>query len=237
MEHSDDSELMEEIKTEVMRLHVQSKELLDKLHSRKRKPEEPSTEDINQKKPKESQEEIKLALTEEGFSEDMRKALKALETRDVNRLAVITQLWEFWKKCKKDRVCLEAVASFDDRPRWVSRWLLRPLLEAMEEKEIAAVLALCALVLDQCDVYFEARQLLVKKGLAGPLVVIIESHLDQADIVERGLVVAYYIAPDEGKERALVVVILLFYLLCLFVQLKSQTLWRVWASSPPWRRS
>ena len=191
----------------------------------KRKPEEPSTEDTQQKKPKESQEEsdeesqekeIKLALTKEGFSEDVRKALKALATRNVNRFALITQLWEFWKKCKQDDVSLEAVASPRDGPRWVSHWLLHPLKEAKEEKEIAAVLALCALVTEQSDGYFEARQLLVKKGLAGPLAVIIKSHLDQADIVERGLIVAYRIACGDGKECALIVIILLFYFLCLF---------------------
>ena len=183
--------------------------------SQKRKPEEPSTEDTQQKKPKESDEEsqekeIKLALTKEGFSEDVRKALNALATRNVNRFALITQLWEFWNKCKKNGVYPETVASPDDGPGWVSHWLLHPLMEAKEEKEIAAVLAVCALVTDPSNGYSEAREMLITKGLAGPLAMIINSHLDQADIVERGLIVAADIAWANGKECALIVVVLLF---------------------------
>lgn len=177
--------------------------------SQKRKPEEPSTEDTQQKKPKESQEEIKLALTAGGFSEDVRRALEALETRNANRMILIAQLWEFWKKCTKDGIRLKAIVSSDDGLRWVSRWLLK---EAKEEKEIAAVLAVCALITEQLDGCFEEREMLIIKGLADPLAVIIKSHLDQADIVERGLIIAVCIAYSHGKDHALIVIIHCFIL-------------------------
>lgn len=138
-----------------------------------------------------------MALTKEGFSDDVRKVIEGLKERNVNRAALITQLWEFWKKCWKDGVLLSFSPFSSDEVKEVSSSLLERVKEEKEGKEIAAVLAVCHLVVRNDDAM---RASLVGGGLAGPLVEIINSHRDQVDVVERGLWAAALIAAKNGKE-------------------------------------
>jgi len=136
--------------------------------------------------------EIKLALTKEGFSDDVRKVIKGLKERNVNGAAAANQLWEFWKKNGG------SISPFSsDERKEVSSLLLERLKEEKEGKEIAAVLAVCSLVM-----WYDGREMrtsLVEGGLAAPLVEIINSHRDQVDVVERGLWAACWVVHD-GKE-------------------------------------
>ena len=75
--------------------------------------------------------------------------------------------------------------------------LLERLKEEKEGKEIAAVLAVCSLVMQYDG---EMRTSLIEGGLAAPLVEIINSHRHQVDVVERGLWAAGGIAAMNGKE-------------------------------------
>ena len=145
--------------------------------------------------------EIKLALTKEGFSDDVRKVLKGLKERNVNRAALINKLWEFWKKCRKDAVNLSHDLSISRSPsaevKEASSLLLERVKEEKEGEDIAAVLAVCSLVLCYDG---ETRAPLFEGGLAAPLVKILNSHLGQVDVVERGLFTAGWMAFDNGKE-------------------------------------
>ena len=140
--------------------------------------------------------EIKLALTKEGWSDDVRKVIKGLKERNVNGAAAANQLWEFWKKCVKD-VNLSISPFSSDERKEVSSLLLERLKEEKEGKEIAAVLAVCFLVM-WYDVGM--RTSLIEGGLAAPLVEIINSHRDQVDVVERGLWAAGALAWENGKQ-------------------------------------
>ena len=92
-----------------------------------------------------------LALAKERFSDDVRKVLKGLKERNVNRAALITQLWEFCKKCWKDEVHLSLYRFSSDEVKEVSSLLLERVKEVKEGKEIAAVLAVCSLVMRYDD--------------------------------------------------------------------------------------
>ena len=127
----------------------------------------------------------------------MRKVIKGLNERNVNRVALITRLLEFWKKCLKDVVFLSFSRFSSDERKEVSSLLLERVKEEKEGKEIAAVLALCALVM-WGDVAM--RTSLFEGGLTDPLMEIINSHRDQVDVVERGLFTAAWIAFINGKE-------------------------------------
>ena len=141
--------------------------------------------------------EIKLALTEEGFSDDVRKVIKGLKERNVNGAAAVNQLWEFQMKCMKDGVYDLSISPFSSAERKeVSSLLLERLKEEKEGKEIAAVLAVCRLVTYDG----EMRTSLAEGGLAAPLVEIINSHRHQVDVAERGLFAAADIAYENGKE-------------------------------------
>jgi len=142
--------------------------------------------------------EIKLALTKEGFSDDVRKVIKGLKERNVNGAAAANQLWEFWKKCWKEGVYDLSISPFSSAERKeVSSLLLERLKEEKEGKEIAAVLAVCSLVME----YDGGMMIsLIQGGLAAPLAEIINSHRDQVDVVERGLQAAGAIACVNGKE-------------------------------------
>ena len=100
---------------EGMHLQARTKTFLArlKLRLRKRKPEEPSAEDTQQKKPRESQEEIKLALTAAGFGEDVKTVIRCLKERNVNRVALITKLWEV----DKNEEDISVLPSLPDRRR------------------------------------------------------------------------------------------------------------------------
>ena len=141
--------------------------------------------------------EIKLALTKDGFSDDVRKVIKGLNERNVNRAAVITQLWEFCKKCWKEGVSLSLSRFSSNEAKEVSSLLLERVKEEKEGKEIAAVLAVCFLVMEYENAM---RASLGERGLAVPLMEIINSHRDQVDVVERGLFTAGWIAYNNGKE-------------------------------------
>ena len=138
--------------------------------------------------------EIKLALTEEGLSDDVRKVIKGLKERNVNRAAVITQLWEFCKKFWKDGVYPLLSPFSSDEVEEVSSLLLGRVKEENEGKDIVTVLAVCRLVMRDDAM----RTSLSEGGLAGPLVEIINSHHDQADVVERGLQTAGWIPSYNG---------------------------------------
>lgn len=174
---------------EGMHLQARTKTFLArlKLRLRKRKPEEPSAEDTQQKKPRESQEEIKLALTAAGFGEDVKTVIRCLKERNVNRVALITKLWEVDKN-EEDISVLPSLPDFShyERAR-VSSLLLGRLERETEGTEIAAALAVCNLVTSYD--HGPATTSLIDGGLIALLVKIVSSHRDQADVVERGLFV------------------------------------------------
>ena len=177
--------------------------------------------------------EIKLALTKEGFSDDVRKVIKGLKERTVNRVALITELWEFWKKCWKEGAVLSFARFSPDEVKEVSSMLLERVKEEKEGKEIAAVLAVCHLVMWYDDAM---RASLVEGGLAAPLVEIINSHRDEVDVVERGLHAAARIAIHNGKECVDCEEDASQRFVCS-IQLLAGISSIVWASSPLWRRS
>ena len=147
----------------------------------------------------ETNSEIKLALTQEGLGDDVRKVIKGLKERNVNRVALITKLWEFHKKYWKDVVVFLSFVRFfsSDEVKEVSSLLLERVKEEKEGKEIAAVLAVCYLVMRYDGVMAAS---LVEGGLAAPLVEIINSHRDEVDVIERGLFTAGDTAVFYGKE-------------------------------------
>ena len=199
MEHSSESSGSDdELMAEGMHLQAQTKKFLAKLklRLRKRKPEEPSANDTQQKKPKESQEEIKLALTAEGFGDDVITVIRCLKERNVNRVALINKLWEA-DTYAEDTNILPELPSFssDDRVK-VSSLLLRRLEGEKEETEIAAVLAACNLAMKGPT---QLITLLIEGGLIDLLVKIVNLYRHQADIVERGLFIASGMADYHGK--------------------------------------
>ena len=189
--------------------------------------------------------EIKLALTKEGFSDDVRKVIKGLKERNVNRVALITKLWEFRKKCLKGGAILPFAPFSSDEVKEVSSLLLKRVKEEKEGKEIAAVLAVCTLVTWHDDAMTVS---LTEGGLAAPLVEIINSHRDEVDMVERGLFTAGWITHNNGKEcvdceEDVVVFVVKFthpnisFRFVCSLQLLVRISSLVWASSPLWRRS
>ena len=199
MEHSSESSGSDdELMAEGLHLQAQTKKFLAKLklRLRKRKPEEPSANDTQQKKPKESQEEIKLALTAEGFGDDVITVIRCLKERNVNRVALINKLWEA-DTYAEDTNILPELPSFssDDRVK-VSSLLLRRLEGEKEETEIAAVLAACNLAMKGPT---QLITLLIEGGLIDLLMKIVNLYRHQADIVERGLFVASDMADYHGK--------------------------------------
>ncbi len=194
MDKSSDPNPEEELRTEAIHLQAHLKEFLDKLerHSRKRKPQESSTEDAQQKKPEESQEEIKLALTKGSFDDDTKKVLGALKTRNANRAVLIFQLWEYWKDCWRRGIARPIPFAF----RYETEETVSLLLGLLQKREaIAAVFAMCALVM----VDDKRREPFAEGGLADLLVEIINSHPGQEDIVESGLQAAFQLARNQGN--------------------------------------
>ena len=105
MEHSDDSKLGEELRSEGARLQALLKEYVTQVerYLQKRKQEGPSTEDAQEKKSKvDKEEEVKLVLTKETFGDNTRKVVQCLRERSNNRVALVAQLWQFYKKCEQD---------------------------------------------------------------------------------------------------------------------------------------
>lgn len=141
--------------------------------------------------------EIKLALTKEGFNGDVRKVVKALKERNVNRVALITKLWESWKKNQQKEIRRSVPRFSRCKRKEVASMLLERLEEEKEGKDIAAVLAVCNFVMDHDGAMWVS---LTERGLAVRLVEILDLRRYDADVVEKGLFAAKHTALFEGKE-------------------------------------
>lgn len=200
MEHSDDSKLGEELRSEGARLQVLLADYVTKVerHLQKRKQEGPSTEDTQEKKSKDDEEEVKLVLTKETFGDNTRKVVQCLRERSNNRVALVAQLWQFYKKCRGDGFGVRRVVFPQSEEEEVSNLLLQRLSEG---KELATVLAVCVVVQFNDD---DIAQRLVRGGLTDSLPRIIDSHRDEAGVVEPGLFATAWVACDPGKECVIV---------------------------------
>lgn len=201
MEHSDDSKLGEELRSEGARLQALLKEYVTQVerYLQKRKQEGPSTEDAQEKKSKvDKEEEVKLVLTKETFGDNTRKVVQCLRERSNNRVALVAQLWQFYKKCEQDGFGVQRVVFPRSEEEEVSKLLLQRLSEG---KELATVLAVCIIVQQYHD---GIAQRLTRGGLTDSLSAIIDSHRDEAAVVEPGLFAAAWVAYDPGKECVIV---------------------------------
>ena len=145
--------------------------------------------------------EIKLALTVEGHSDDVRKVIKGFKEMNVNRAAAVSQLWEFCRECANEGVALSIAPFTPAERKEVACLLLDRLREEKEGKNIAAVLSVCTHVMLRDG---EIRAPLVEGGLAPQLVEIINSHFEQLNVVEMGLQAASRIAMNNGQEHDLI---------------------------------
>lgn len=152
-----------------------------------------------------------LSLTTERFGDDVRRVITSLKEKSDNRAAQITQLWTFHKECAVRLVVLRIDPFSSDERKEVCSVLLQRATEAKEGKEIAAVLAVCRLVVGG-DYAMTAS--LYETGLMGLLTEIIDLHRDQADVAERGVFAVGLMALRNGKERIVFVTISLFYFVC-----------------------
>ena len=141
---------------------------------------------------------VNSEITLAEFSDDLREVIKSFKERGANQASLIAKVWEFFNERVKDGDSPVITPFSSDEVKEVSSLLLKRVNEEKKGKEIADVLAVCYLVMDYGDTM---KELLIDGGLAVPLMVSINSHLDEVDVVERGLFTAGSIAHDNRKER------------------------------------
>lgn len=179
--------------------------------------------------------EIKLALTKDGFSDDLRKIIKCLKEKDVNHTTMTNRLWEF---CEDFEQLSITPFTLDETKELIPLLLERVQAladRAKQEKEIAGVLAVCVLA---AKYDFAVRAPLIDGGLIVPLMKIIKGHRDQENVLEKGLWVANWLIHCNGKERvlsSLLVVNLMASFICPDQLLLRRSSW-TWASPPSCRK-
>jgi len=127
----------------------------------------------------------------------MRKVLKSFEEKNINRVALANQVWDYWMECRKEGVGFFISPFSSDERKRVSSVLVERLREEKEGRGIAAVLAICSPIMEYDG---PMRASLTGRGLVIPLVEILNSYRDQVDVVVRGLWAAIRVIPSYGEE-------------------------------------
>lgn len=130
-----------------------------------------------------SEPETKSESTKKSFNELLRDIIKNPNEKK------ITKLWNYWKKHEKDEISFCVSPFSPGEVEDISSSLQRRVKEG---NDIASV-TICALLAghDSC-----MAASLAKRGLAAPLMEIVGSCRDQADLVDRGLFAIAFLAND-----------------------------------------
>ena len=160
--------------------------------------------------------EVKLALTEEGFSDDLRTVIRCMEEKHVDRLAIVDRLWGFYQECNKKSIGLRIAFFSREEAKRTHSVISQGLQTRTGPKEIIAVLSMGLLVVNhdyEMKKPFEDKPAEPSddktaepsddKKLQWPLVAAMFAYPNDKDVLHRGLLLASELAAwYKGKQCA-----------------------------------
>lgn len=152
--------------------------------------------------------EVKLALTEEGFSDDLRTVIRCMEEKHVDRLAIVDRLWGFYQECNKKSIGLRIAFFSREEAKRTHSVISQGLQNRTGPKEIIAVLSMGLLVVNhdyEMAKPFDDKtaEPLDNKKLQWPLVAAMFAYPNDKDVLHRGLLLASELAAwYKGKQCA-----------------------------------